>query len=719
MRKILALAWAIGVFGMAGVALAQTALPDGVTEEQMNAAFKDLSAVYGAPVVRLDQAKAICNEEKYVTDCAQIGKKHDLFSDERTKQVDTLLTEFKGEAVEKLKQCSDAACLVEVATSIARRLNFGNPSVARAVELTPQKVGEKRTIVETAKSLGVDIEACRTMDPDTASVELLRSCARLAKNENIQKYIPQETKNRAEEADAAIALKEGLASGRVSCGDNTLEGCGNFCLAPSAEARAKGVAAIPPVCRQIATKFFGSEGIKELEKAYSSVQTTFNTLSDRAQNVVFTTADGKVLSDPGSIGRYMEDAGSRGDVESITRGMDFMVKKGFVTEQDRDFAIEMVKKVKERGSVDFGACRADPSLCADLISEKDRGQFTVMGEIEKIMRSEMEKRGVSDPSRCSVDPLAGQSCLEAARAALPQIEKLAEESPQAQAIISDIRQKIRFGEAGLEARSKVEERFRTAGDFSIGNERFSSVSELEAFCRTNSQQCLTETARDGIFSKDVAAEKYERAIKNNYNLNQGNVPNTIRTPGDFNKEEALQQFKQWLDNPQGPPPVPPRMNNQQYSPYPQYPQYPNQYSQYPRPDGKNICPALPTVESCPAGEAKEVSFSSPECGTYYSCRPSNVVQPSTPCGSGQYWNGSACVTTSTSDTPYSTDTAQQGCSNAGGTWDSASNYCRMPTQTTTCASGQYWNGSSCVTTTSSDTSTSGTYVPPPTGENKP
>ncbi|MEK7135803.1 MAG: hypothetical protein AAB831_01430, partial [Patescibacteria group bacterium] len=554
MRKILALAWAIGVFGMAGVALAQTALPDGVTEEQMNAAFKDLSVVYGAPVVRLDQAKAICNEEKYVTDCAQIGKKHDLFSDERTKQVDTLLTEFKGEAVEKLKQCSDAACLVEVATSIARRLNSGNPSVARAVELTPQKVGEKRTIVETAKSIGVDIEACRTMDPDTATVELLRSCARLAKHENVQKYIPQETKNRAEEADAAIALKEDLASGRVSCGDNTLEGCGNFCLAPSAEARAKGVAAIPPVCRQIATKFFGSEGIKELEKAYSSVQTTFNTLSDRAQNVVFTTADGKILSDPGSIGRYMEDAGSRGDVESITRGMDFMVKKGFVTEQDRDFAIEMVKKVKERGPVDFGACRADPSLCADLISEEDRGQFDAMREVEKIMKSEMSKRGVADPFQCSSDPSVGQLCFEAARAALPQIEKLAGEFPQAQAIISDIRQKIRFGEAGLEARSKVEERFRTAGDFSIGNERFSSVSELEAFCRTNSQQCLTETAREGIFSKDVAAERYEYAIETSYNMAPPQNMQDAFRPSDasFNKEEALKQFKSWLDNPQGP-----------------------------------------------------------------------------------------------------------------------------------------------------------------------
>ena len=36
----------------------------------------------------------------------------------------------------------------------------------------------------------------------------------------------------------------------------------------------------------------------------------------------------------------------------------------------------MVKKVKERGPVDFGACRADPSLCADLISEEDRGSST-------------------------------------------------------------------------------------------------------------------------------------------------------------------------------------------------------------------------------------------------------------------------------------------------------------------------------------------------------
>ena len=147
MRKIIAAAGTILAFGIAGVAFAQTALPEGVTDEQMSSALKDLSAVYGTPVIRIDQAKAICNEEKYVVNCAEIGKKHDLFSDDRAKQVDTLLTEFKGEIVEKMKQCDSAACLVDVAASIAGRLNSGNPSVARAADPPPPKLNTNPQIL--------------------------------------------------------------------------------------------------------------------------------------------------------------------------------------------------------------------------------------------------------------------------------------------------------------------------------------------------------------------------------------------------------------------------------------------------------------------------------------------------------------------------------------------------------------------------------------------
>lgn len=39
------------------------------------------------------------------------------------------------------------------------------------------------------------------------------------------------------------------------------------------------------------------------------------------------------------------------------------------------------------------------------------------------------------------------------------------------------------------------------------------------------------------------------------------------------------------------------------------------------PPQTTICPALPTVNSCPIGQEKFVAFSSPECGVYHSCRP--------------------------------------------------------------------------------------------------
>src|SRR3989344_4652952 len=132
------------------VVFAQTPLPEGVTQVQMDAALSDLSQVYGSPVVRLDQAKAICNDEQYLTDCAEIGQRHSLFPEERAEQVDTLIAELKGSITERLAQCQNVDCLVDVATSLARQLNAEDPALARLVDLTPKKVEEKRAIVTTA-----------------------------------------------------------------------------------------------------------------------------------------------------------------------------------------------------------------------------------------------------------------------------------------------------------------------------------------------------------------------------------------------------------------------------------------------------------------------------------------------------------------------------------------------------------------------------------------
>src|SRR3989338_1527914 len=149
----------MGVLVFVNVAVAQTAGEISAPDAQTEAALKDLSAVYGSPVVRVDQAKAVCNQEQYFLNCAEIGKKHNLFDDKREKQVDTILTELKGKVVDDIKQCGSVDCLVGVATSIAKRLNAASPSVASSVDLTPQKVNEKSAIVDAAKTAGFDVEA--------------------------------------------------------------------------------------------------------------------------------------------------------------------------------------------------------------------------------------------------------------------------------------------------------------------------------------------------------------------------------------------------------------------------------------------------------------------------------------------------------------------------------------------------------------------------------
>src|SRR3990167_2475969 len=254
-------------------------LPAGVSQAQMDAAMSELSKLYGAPVVRTDQAKAICNQEKYVVECAEIGRRNGLFPKERAAKVDALLDTMKGEMVSKLKACDSVECLVDVARSVSKNLSAADPALARAVDLTAQKVEEKKVISDAAKSAGVDIRQCQTMDPDTAPLELLRGCAKLAKSKAIQKFIPEDQRERVDKSDNTIALKEALSKGELSCGDGTIEGCGKYCLSQSVGS-ADG-AAIPAVCRDIAERFFGQEGIDELERAHKNVQQTFDDYKER------------------------------------------------------------------------------------------------------------------------------------------------------------------------------------------------------------------------------------------------------------------------------------------------------------------------------------------------------------------------------------------------------------------------------------------------------
>ena len=112
------------------------------------------------------------------------------------------------------------------------------------------------------------------------------------------------------------------------------------------------------------------------------------------------------------------------------------------------------------------------------------------------------------------------------------------------------------------------------------------------------------------------------------------------------------------------------------------------------------CVNSTTTGQCPTGQ---YWYTPPGGGTGY-CMSSS----GTSCPSGQYWSGTACVTTST--TNYSTDPAT-GCTQAGGTWNSSTSYCQMPTNTTSCPSDQYWNGTACQSNTMPSSGTTGTSCP--------
>src|SRR3990167_6494124 len=125
--------------------------------------------------------------------------------------------------MEDLQKCTTEECLIKVANDLSKKLLLKNSELASQLDLTSKKIEEKKIIVDVAKEAGVNFSDCQTMDPDTASLDLLRSCAKLAKDSRIQKYIPEEKLTAsAIHVDKTIELRAALSKKEISCGDGTL-----------------------------------------------------------------------------------------------------------------------------------------------------------------------------------------------------------------------------------------------------------------------------------------------------------------------------------------------------------------------------------------------------------------------------------------------------------------------------------------------------------------
>lgn len=496
-----------------GTVFAQTeaSLPEGVSQEQISSAVADLSTATGQDITTTEQAISVCDQEKYFEICANIGKEHNLYKPEEIRQVDSFVDEIKGKISQDLQSCQTTECLINVANELAKKLSTSNSTLATNFDLVPSVVKKKEAIVKAATDLGINFEDCHNMDPDTASIELLRTCAKLAKDTRVQTSIPENVRDYSDKYhDKMVDFKESLAKGEYQCGDGTMDGCGKYCLNPSEADRAAGTAVIPQVCKDIAVKFFGTDGVRQLESSYQKTKDARDFYYKKADNIVFTTIDGKTLNNPEDIGNYMEEQGRKGNVAAVEKGMDFMISQGFVTPKDKEYALQFVRRVGERGGIqDFDSCINNPQSCQDFVPDERRGDFEDFQRIENVMRQELG----FDPRECDrgeSDPSIGSRCVEGAKRALSKLETLGVQSQGAKQVLQEIRGHVARGEEFQNRKGQFQQVFQQQG----GPGGCKSEGECRAYCSdpAHGPECIAFGASQGIsgFRGNEAVEKYQQ-----------------------------------------------------------------------------------------------------------------------------------------------------------------------------------------------------------------
>ena len=707
-------------FIVAGVFLALAVLFSSLAmaadEAQVQAAIKDLSSATGQNVTSGEQAKSICNNEQYLDTCAEIGKKYNLYTSDEVKQVDAFLKEVKGKVLEDIKSCSNEECLFRVANELSKSIQAKNPTLATNLNLTTKIVEEKKAVVEAAKEVGVNFKDCETLDPDTAPVDLLRKCVRLSKDTRVQKYIPQE--NRAlvgQFDDSTVKLREALSAGKYKCGDNTLEGCGNYCLKPDIT----GASEIPPVCKQIASEIFGADGVKELENAHKQVGQVKDYYSKK---FILTLPDGKELVGEGQIRKACDQAFSSQNIEIAKACGNFAVKNGFAGQAEVERGIKLMESFVQKGqNVNFDQCLTNPTACRDFIPADQQKQFDAGSQIFQIMKTEIG----FDPSLCergAVDETIGTKCSEGSKRALVKIESLglANQSKEARLIIEDIKSHISEGENFNQKKDQFRQVFQQKG----GPGGCKSESECFAYCSdsTHGAECISFGSQQGI-SGFRGQEAVQRFNEYNQNLQKpGLTPGGYRpfSPGG----DVIYPPGQFPGfNQPGPGFSPPPGTAPDYLPY--YPPYPPPYpgsgpvgpsseclaaiqsgdfvkaktvctsSVPPGPlPSVSICPLNPYIE-CPTGQYRESFRNNDGCWIDGPCKPAPTYS------SGPYPTYSPYPTG-----PYPTPPVGSFCGGAAGVKCPSGYFCQIDgtypdaggkcvreggEQVKICPSGQWWD----------------------------
>src|SRR3989339_570889 len=434
----------------------------------------------------------------------ELAEKYQVYSKEQS----DIAKSYKQEVISKLSGLSEDNFEEEI-VKIAKEL-LKKPKLAKSFQLDKDSVNAAETIVAEVKNAGVGVDIC-SQSAETLSREQLIGCLeaskKLAKKTNIvqvQKYIPKGVIEKTNMAEMAASLDEALAKGEYPELGKTAEEAGQKCLKSGSESLTS--------CDEIAQKFFGPEGVKQLAAARAQTKQAGDFYLKGLENLELVTSDGKKIAGKTAIKDTCEKAFETGDVKLARSCGEFAVKNGFTSQKEMDDGLKIFESMADK-NINFDQCRSNPELCQEFIPEEHRKEFEGNKKIYEIMKTEAG----FDPIECergNVDFEIGRKCFEASQKVLPKLKEIAADYQEDQRIVRDI-------EFGIKKEGEQKQRGDDFGKFfgqQAGPGGCKNEEECFAYCNDSAHgaECISFGAKHEVFQGDEAVERYQKYNQNNF-----------------------------------------------------------------------------------------------------------------------------------------------------------------------------------------------------------
>ena len=428
----------------------------------------------------------------------ELAEKYQVYSKEQS----DIAQSYKQEVISKLSNITEENFEEEI-VKIAKEL-LKKPNLAKTFQLDKDTVTAAETIVTEVKNAGVGVDIC-SQSAETLSREQLIGCLeaskKLAKKTNIvqiQKYIPRGVIEKTNMADMAASLDEALAKGDYPELGKTAEEAGQKCLNSGSESL--------KACDEIAQKFFGPKGVKELAAARTQTKQAGDFYLKGLENLELVTSDGRKIAGKTAIKNTCEKAFEARDVKLARSCGEFAVKNGFTSQKEMDDGLKIFESMADK-NINFDQCRNNPELCQEFIPEERKKEFEGNKKIYEIMKSEAGFNPI-ECERGNVDFEIGRKCFEASQKALPKLKEIAADYPEVQRMVREIEFGIkREGEQKQKGDDFGKFFSQQAGPGGCKNER-----ECFAYCNDPARgaECISFGAKHQVFQGNEAVERYQK-----------------------------------------------------------------------------------------------------------------------------------------------------------------------------------------------------------------